>query len=220
MNNHLITKSVKFCLYGLMFICIINVFSNIMQITLMNDYFIKGLYSEAVFNVLAEKNDSRVAIVGGFYGILYTLSIFLIGRWLFVSAKINHLLGIKGLTISPGWSVGWYFIPFANLVYPYQSLKETFKASFNTEEWGNIRVPYDFPIWWSTFIIGNFSSSIVLRMYLDLGETYTYEDLNQISYGEIVSDVFLIVNAVFFLKILNVIYLNQKDKSFQLRQKN
>ena len=39
MNNHLITKSVKLCLYGLMTVCVINIFSNFMQINLMNDYF-------------------------------------------------------------------------------------------------------------------------------------------------------------------------------------
>ena len=220
MNNHLLTKFVKLCLYGLMAVCVINIFSNFMQINLMNDYFVKGLYSEDVFYVLAEKNDSRVAIVSGLYGILLISSYFLIGRWLFVSSKINHLMGVKGLNISPGWSVGWYFIPFANLVMPYRSLKETFKASFNSEKWQNNKVPYDFPIWWATFLIGNGLSNASFRMDLALGETYTYQELNQISYIDIVADVVLIVNAIFLLRIVNIIYHNQKDKSFQLHQEN
>ena len=91
MNNHLITKSVKLCLYGLMTVCVINIFSNFMQINLMNDYFVKDLYSEDVFGVLADKNDSRVEIVNGLYAVLIFSSFFLIGRWFFVSSKINHL---------------------------------------------------------------------------------------------------------------------------------
>ncbi|MDC3150303.1 DUF4328 domain-containing protein [SAR86 cluster bacterium] len=220
MNNHLITKSAKLCLYGLMTVCVINIFSNFMQINLMNDYFVKDLYSEDVFGVLADKNDSRVAIVSGLYAILIFSSFFLIGRWFFVSSKINHLLGVEELNISPGWSVGWYFIPFANLVMPYRSLKETFKASFNSEEWQNNKVPYDFPIWWATFLIGNVLSNASFRMELALGETYTYQKLNQISYIDIFSDVLLIVNAIFLLRIINIIYLNQKDKSFQLHKVN
>ena len=220
MNNHLITKSVKLCLYGLMAVCFINIFSNFMQINLMNDYFVKDLYSEDVYDVLAEKNDSRVAIVNGLYSIFLFSSFFLIGRWFFVSAILNHLLGIKELNISPRWSVGWYFIPFANLVMPYRSLKETFKASFNSEEWQNNRVPYDFPIWWATFLIGNGLSNVSLRMYLKLGEIYTHEQLNQISYIDIVADILLIINAIFLLRIVNIIYNNQKDKSFQLHQEN
>ena len=222
MNNHLITKSVKLCLYGLMTICVINIFSNFMQINLMNDYFVKGLYSEDVFAVLADNNDSRTAIVNGLFLIFLILSYFLIGRWFFVSSKINHLLGVEGLNISPRWSVGWYFIPFANLVMPYLSLKETFKASFNSKEWQNIKVPFDFPIWWATFLIGNGLSNVSLRMNLNLAleETYTYEQLNLISYIDIVADGILIVNAIFLLRIVNIIYLNQKDKNFQLQEAN
>ena len=186
----------------------------------MNDYFVKNLYSGDVYYVLAEKNDSRVAIVGGLYAIFLFSSFFLIGRWFFVSTKINHLLGIKELNISPGWSVGWYFIPFANLVMPYRSLKETYKASFNSEEWQNNRVPYDFPIWWATYLIGNVISYFSIRMYSALRGTYTYEQLSQLSYIDIVADVLLIVNAIFLLRIINIIYHNQKDKSFQLHQEN
>lgn len=80
MNNHLITKSVKLCLYGLMALCFITVFSNFMQINLMNDYFVKDLYSDDVYEVLAEKNDSRVEIIGAFYVIFLFASFFLIGR--------------------------------------------------------------------------------------------------------------------------------------------
>ena len=219
MNNQLITKSVKFCLYGLMILCVIKILSNFMQINLMNDYFIKDLYSEDVFGVLADKNDSRVAIISGLYAILYFLSFFLIGRWFFLSSKINHLMGVKGLNISPGWSVGWYFIPFANLVMPYRSLKETYKASFNSEEWQNIRIPYDFPIWWATFLIGGGLENASLSLFMELGETYTYEQLNQISYIDIAADILLIINAIFLLKIINIIYRNQKDKSFYLTKK-
>ena len=220
MNNHLITKSVKLCLYGLMALCFINIFSNFMQINLMNDYFVKDLYSEDVFEVLAERNDSRVQLIGGFFGIFIFASVFLIGRWFFVSAKINHLLGKKGLKVSPGWSVGWYFIPFANLVMPYRSLKETYKASFNSEDWQNTMISYDLPIWWATFLIGNGLSNVSFRMFMDLGETYTYEALNQISYIDIGADVLLIINAVFLLRIVNTIYSNHKDKNFKLHSGN
>ena len=202
-----------------MTVCVINIFSNFMQINLLNDYFVKDLYSEDVYNVLAERNDSRVAIVGYLYLIFFVSSIFLIGRWFFVSTKINHLSGIKELNISPGWSVGWYFIPFANLVMPYRSLKETYKASFNSEEWQNIRIPYDFPIWWATFLIGGGLENASLRLFMELGETYTYEQLNQISYIDIAADILLIINAIFLLKIINIIYRNQKDKSFYLTKK-
>ena len=220
MNNDFITKFVKYFLYGFITILFINIISNVIQINLMNDYFVKNLYSENVFEVLADKNDARVAIVSLFYGLFLLSSFFIIGRWLFVSAKINHLSGIKDLEISPGWSVGWYFIPFANLVMPYKSLKETFKASFNTEDWQDIKVPYYFPIWWSTWIIGNIIYNASLRIESSLGDNYTYEQLNLLSYVDIAADILFIANSFALLKIIEILYNNQKDKNFKLDLEN
>ena len=220
MNNHFITKFVKYFLYGFITILFINIISNVIQINLMNDYFVKNLYSENVFEVLADKNDARVVIVSLFYGLFLLSSFFIIGRWLFVSAKINHLSGIKDLEISSGWSVGWYFIPFANLVMPYKSLKETFKASFNTEDWQDIKAPYYFPIWWGTWIIGNIIYNASLRIGSSLGDNYTYEQLNLLSYVDIAADILFIANSFALLKIVEILYNNQKDKNFKLDIEN
>lgn len=220
MNNHLISKLTKLFLYALIGICVASIFSNFMQINLINDYFVNNLYSDEVYTVLAEKNDSRVALINGIYTILIFSSFVIIGRWLFISAKINHLSGVNDLKITPGWAVGWYFIPFANLVMPYRSLKETFQASFYLEDWQSTKVPYDFPIWWATFLIGGGLSNASLRMWLSLGETYTYEQLNQIFYIDITADIVLIINAFFLLRIVKTIFNNQKDKNFQLNPAN
>ena len=215
MNNHLITKLVKYILYGLVAVSFTNIFSNMAQIDLLNDYFVGASLSEDTFNILAAKNDSRVAFVNAVFSILIFSSYILIGRWFYVSAKINHLLGIKELNITPGWAIGWYFIPFANLVMPYRSLKETYKASFNSEDWQSTKIPYDFPIWWLTYLVGNALSTHSLRLSLRLGEEYTYQQLNQISYFDIGADTLLIINAFFLLRIVNTIFNNQKDKNFK-----
>jgi hypothetical protein len=217
MNNYLITKFVKYTLYGLIAVSIIHISSQIVQINLLNDYFVKDLYSEDTFNILADNNDSRIAFVDAVFLILLVSSFIIIGRWLYVSAKINHLLRIKGLNITPGWAIGWYFIPFANLVMPYRSLKETYKASFNSEDWQCTMIPYDFPIWWTTLLVGKVLDNLSSLMYLNLGERYTYEELIQLSYIAISSDTLLIINAFFLLRIVNTIFNNQKDKNFSMR---
>jgi len=207
LNNELITKSVKLCLFGLIAVCFINIFSNIMQINLINDYLVKNLYSKHEFSVLREKNLFRVNLIYGLYMLFLFSSFFLIGRWFYVCAKINHISRKEELKFSPGWSVGWYFIPFANLVMPYRSLKETYKASFKSENWHSIKIPYDFPFWWSTWLLANWFDWSKWSIWL--GDVITYSELNQASYIEICSDVFLIVNSFFLIRIINVVYRNQ-----------
>ncbi len=37
--------------------------------------------------------------------------------------------GFPGLSTSPGWAVGWWFVPFANLVLPFLSVRELDRRS-------------------------------------------------------------------------------------------
>jgi hypothetical protein len=62
---------------------------------------------------------------------------------------------------SPGWSVGYYFVPFANLVAPYRALKEAFQASHpefrparQRLEW--VSAPKFLPVWWTLWLANGF----------------------------------------------------------------
>ena len=130
---------------------------------------------------------------------------------MYVSAKNNHLYEVKNLKFKPGWAIGWYFIPFANLIMPYRSMKETYKASFKRDDWESISVPYDIPIWWITWLITNILFNVSSRNYFSAINNLSYENLKFVLYIDISGDIFLIVNAIFLIKIVRVISFNQRD---------
>ena len=89
---------------------------------------------------------------------ILTIIFFLI--WLHRAYKNLPALGAKNLEFSPGWAVGWWFIPFANLVKPYQIMSELWNASdsdFDPELFlsNSIGTPSIISWWWGLFIIGN-----------------------------------------------------------------
>ena len=49
--------------------------------------------------------------------------------WQFRAQRNLRALGAQGLKYSPGWAVGWWFVPFANLVLPFLTVRELYKAS-------------------------------------------------------------------------------------------
>ena len=206
-----LTNLVNWNLYAILAICFFSIVSNFMQINLLNDYFLDSLYSYDEFILLSDKNDIRVGIISLLYSILLFLSIILIGRWLYVSAKNNHLYEVKNLKFKPGWAIGWYFIPFANLIMPYRSMKETYKASFKRDDWESISVPYDIPIWWITWLITNILFNVSSRIYFSAINNLSYENLKFVLYIDISGDIFLIVNAIFLIRIVRVISFNQRD---------
>jgi hypothetical protein len=49
--------------------------------------------------------------------------------WLFRVRRNLIALNVAGLRFTPGWSVGWFFVPVMNWFRPWQVMKETVKAS-------------------------------------------------------------------------------------------
>jgi hypothetical protein len=79
------------------------------------------------------------------------------------------------MEFTPGWAVGWFFVPFANLFKPYQAVREIYLASHpdpdEDEEdgqlpfwsWGARPVPTPLKLWWGTWILMNVIENTGLR---------------------------------------------------------
>lgn len=55
--------------------------------------------------------------------------------WQHRAQKNLEGLGATWLRFTPGWAVGWWFVPFANLVKPFQTMRELWKASGDPYGW-------------------------------------------------------------------------------------
>jgi hypothetical protein len=94
--------------------------------------------------------------------VLVTDIIFLM--WIHRANRNARGLGAQGMTFTPGWSVGWYFVPFANLWKPYQAMKEIWKASANPASWPSEKPPPLLATWWTLWIVSNVLSNMSFRM--------------------------------------------------------
>ena len=163
----------------------------------------------------------------GIGGLFYLLSILvcivLFCVFSYRATKNVHLFG-EDIDMKPGWAVGWYFIPFANLFKPYQAMTEMWTGSFasgtfstNTSDFsdGNPKwaPPKTLPIWWGCWIVGNIVSNISMRMGLDAGIMGAYaSDVPQYKftlYLDIVSCVALMIAALLILPVLKNIAQSQ-----------
>ena len=108
-------------------------------------------------------NDRREDLLSIISLLAYLLTAVLFLRWTYLVKKNAMALGASFLEFefSPGWSVGYYFVPFVNLVAPYKALKETFQAShpeFRPDsqrlEWSS--APKLLPFWWALWLVNGF----------------------------------------------------------------
>lgn len=108
-----------------------------------------------------------------------------------------HAASIPGLTITPRWAVGWWFVPIANLARPPRVMEELWKASDPSrgDGWAGSTAPWFLWVWWVTFLGGN----LIARVSLNVDSREVYFALG------LLSDSVTVVAAVFAIRLVRSI---------------
>lgn len=125
------------------------------------------LESAGVIDLYAEYPDE----LSGLFGIVYVLafvvfvaSVIAISMWIHRAHANLFAAGIEGLKYTPGWSVGWFFIPFANLVMPLLAMRELWTESRGMNWAPSDGTPAVLGAWWGTWLGGNILSGVGSRI--------------------------------------------------------
>ena len=86
--------------------------------------------------------------------VAYVACVVAVGRWIYCASVNAHSTG-EAMAISPGWAVGWYFIPFANLIKPFQAMREMWDVSNGGGGSYGDQAPSILRLWWGSWIVGN-----------------------------------------------------------------
>lgn len=88
--------------------------------------------------------------------------------WLHRAHKNLQSLRAQHLEFTPGWAVGWWFVPFANLVKPFQVVREVWCESDPSVPDGPSflaaslhSAPVYMGFWWAAWILMNVVGNIV-----------------------------------------------------------
>lgn len=123
-----------------------------------------------------EEDPAAVAFLIGYAcsGLLmlvaYLLTVVFFCIWVNRANKNARALGSAGMEFTPGWAVGWFFIPVANLWKPFQAVREIYRASdpqSDSLSWKNAAVPGVLGLWWGLWIAGNLLSNVEFRFALN-----------------------------------------------------
>ena len=75
--------------------------------------------------------------------------------WQYRARQNLDALGITGFSYTAGWSVAWWFIPFAIFLMPYRIVSELWKASDRNatgDEWKRAPTPRLLSVWWGSWL--------------------------------------------------------------------
>jgi hypothetical protein len=111
-------------------------------------------------NALPRAHDADDFVRGAsvFYGLTYVVIAALFIIWMFRAAKNNEALDRPGARFGPGWSIGAWFIPFANLVIPVLIMQDlwrgaTPKTPRGDPDWRRAAGSWLVALWWTAWIL-------------------------------------------------------------------
>ncbi len=118
-----------------------------------------------------ESPEIYVVLQGGL-AILYTLG-FMVTAVLFLMwiyrANVNcRGFGATDMKFSPGWSIGYYFIPVLHLYKPYGAMKEIWQVSTNPVTWAQEKGSPLLASWWALWLLSVICSWVSIRLSLQV----------------------------------------------------
>lgn len=161
-----------------------------------------------------EANDSRQALIKNGHILVYAVTVVFFLLWIHRAYRNLPALGAAGLKFSPRWAVGGFFVPFLNLVRPFQVMGEIWQASSaaadprSDTDWKDVPIPVLLRVWWGSWLLGNF-----------LSQTATLaargDHLYQLILSDLLSIAALVLNivaAVLLIRIVRTVDLKQEEK--------
>ncbi|HXV62450.1 MAG TPA: DUF4328 domain-containing protein, partial [Vicinamibacteria bacterium] len=104
-----------------------------------------------------------VFLSSALYLLAYVGGGFLFLFWLARANQNARALGSKNMEFTPGWMVGWFFVPVLNLFKPYEAVDELYLASDPTsgeDDWGASDPPRFILAWWVSWLFFGIGGSL------------------------------------------------------------
>lgn len=102
----------------------------------------------------ADANDGRQAMIGIAQIVVFLATAIVWLFWLHRAYANLRLVGSRKTELTPGWAVGYWFIPFVNLVRPYLTTAELWRrsAEHNARELPVAKAPSLIGGWWIIYL--------------------------------------------------------------------
>jgi Domain of unknown function (DUF4328) len=208
-NAAMLILTVTIVYYGIAFV------SQIAEVSLLHRAETAGItFAEA------EANDDRQALIGIGWLLLFVVSGIIFIAWFYRSYKNLRPLGVDRTRYSPGWAIGSWFIPLANLWIPKQIANDIWRGTEPTDNPRIIMSPQD-PIpafltfWWiSWIVIGVLNFRISFSF--ETSDPPTLDSLQRDSQIQLANIAVWALAALLAMKVVRDITARQEERAARL----
>jgi hypothetical protein len=134
--------------------------------------------------------------------------------WIHRATSNGPALGGAQLRFTPGWAVGWFYVPIANLFRPFQVVSEVWRTSdprvgmTTAEQRAAMKVSPLVTAWWTLFVL----AALISRYVFFSIRSDTADSLHGAAIADIVGSVSLIVAGILAVALVGAIDTRQTQK--------
>jgi hypothetical protein len=185
-SGHLRAQLAVFFLVLCIVLDVIALVSGYSEIALLS----KATAGQTITRVDALANDSQQFLIRLLQFLTFVITGVFFLMWIHRAHRNLPALGAHGLKYSPRWAVGGFFVPFLNIVRPFQVVREIWKASSpdlnvgDASSWQYSSTSALLGFWWGSWIASNFLGQVAVRISFradSLGQVMIASRLNILS---------------------------------------
>ncbi|MEM9234526.1 MAG: DUF4328 domain-containing protein [Pseudomonadota bacterium] len=196
----------KGALIGFIIVCVLMIASNFHAAAVIENLVNRPteayLYPEQVGAFI----DLHQGIISLLYLVVYVLCFVFFAMFFFRAQRNLKQIKAQEAEMSPGWIVGWNFVPLANFFMPFSGVRQNWQASrrLSGEDHEDLSLLQK---WWAAWLVAAISSNIFGRFGTDglVGEVTDYGAYVTGLRLSGVSDMVMIVATIILIKIIKQI---------------
>lgn len=178
---------------------VLSVLSDIMQVNLL----VSGSFS----STMAERNDLRQQVIAVLYLTAFIVTGVAFLKWTYRANLNCRGFGARDMEFTPGWSIGFYFIPIMNLYRPYQAMREIWTVSENPLDWQDEPGGPLIAWWWTLWLVSSVLGQVSFRLSI---RAETIDALQVSTVASIISNIVDIPLNIIAISLVSAIFVKQE----------
>lgn len=168
-----------------------------------------GTLSDAEVEAEATRIDAQAQAVGLGYLAAFVVTALVSGTWIYRASWNASQIQPSKDRITPGWAIGWFFIPILAFWKPYRAMVQTGNSSADPQGDIDESPPGYVTLWWGLWVVTNIVGNLSFRLS---NRAETIEDFRLIKTIDLVTAPAAIVTALLFMRLIKTITAAQLDK--------
>jgi len=174
------------------------IYAGVVEYKLIQDVKNENFESREQMETAANRSDQFVGIVAIVQSVVGILTIIFFMMWIYRSNKNTSALTGEMMEFSPGWSVGWFFVPIYFLWKPFKAMKEIWGIC---SEYSGLSGAWVVGLWWSFHLLSHTAGKASFKLGMRA------EELSELSMASLVSTLSNFVDII--LKIVTLILVSK-----------